>query len=95
MRDALAIIRFMRTPLDMPDAMYRRIKTRTAQEGVTVRGVTLDLYSQWLDDGSTPVQTVAKRVCKRPSWFGCVKVNAELPHDMASVRKSITAHYED
>ena len=75
--------------------MYRRIKTRTAQEGSTVRGITLVLYSQWLDDGSTPVQPVVKHVRKRPAWFGSVKVDEDLPHDMASVRKSIAAHYGD
>lgn len=85
----------MRTTLDIPDSMYRRIKTRTAQEGVTVRSVTLVLYSRWLDGDSTPVPPAAKRVRKRPAWFGSVKVDADLPHDMASVRKSIAAHYGD
>ena len=85
----------MRTTLDIPDSMYRRIKTRTAQEGSTVRGITLVLYSQWLDGSSTPVRPVAKPVRKRPAWFGSVKVDADLPHDMASVRKSIAAHYGD
>ena len=85
----------MRTTLDIPDSMYRRIKTRTAQEGATVRGITLILYSQWLDGGSTPRMPVAKPVRKRPAWFGSVKVDADLPHDMASVRKSISAHYGD
>ena len=68
---------------------------RTAQEGVTVRSVTLVLYSQWLDGGSMPVPSAAKPVRKRPTWFGSVKVDAGLPHDMASVRKSIAAHYGD
>lgn len=78
----------MRTTLDIPDAMYRRIKTRTAQEGATVRGITLVLYSQWLDGGAKPKPPAAKPIRKRPSWFGSVKVDADLPHDMASVRKS-------
>ena len=81
--------------MDIPDSMYRRIKTRTAQEGSTVRGITLVLYSQWLDGDSSPKPPVAKHVRKRPAWFGSVKVNADLPHDMASVRKSIAAHYGD
>ena len=85
----------MRTTLDIPDSMYRRIKTRTAQEGATVRGITLVLYSQWLDGASTPKRPVAKPVRKRPAWFGSVKVDADLPHDMASVRNSISAHYGD
>ena len=26
---------------------------------------------------------------KRPAWFGSVKVDADLPHDMASIRRSV------
>ena len=85
----------MRTTLDIPDAMYRRIKTRTAQEGSTVRGITLILYAQWLDGGVTPKPPVVKPIRKRPAWFGSVKVDGDLPHDMASVRKSIAAHCGD
>lgn len=87
----------MRTTLDIPDAMYRRIKTRTAQEGVTVRSITLVLYSQWLGDephGTAPRRTSTPKR-KVPSWFGSVKVDAGVPHDMASVRKSIARHHGD
>lgn len=85
----------MRTTLDIPDTMYRRIKTRTAQEGVTVRSITLVLYSQWL--GDKPHDTASRRASTRkrktPSWFGSVKVDASVPHDMASVRESIARHH--
>lgn len=80
----------MRMTLDIPDTMYRRIKMRTAQEGTTMRSVTLVLYSQWLGDESaiaSRCSSVRKR--KAPAWFGSVKVDANLPHDMMSIRKSI------
>lgn len=80
--------------MDIPDTMYRRIKTRTAQEGCTVRSITLVLYAQWLGDDKKdelPVGT-GKLKRKRPSWFGSVKVDADKPHDMASVRRSIAKH---
>ncbi len=68
---------------------------RTAQEGVTVRSITLVLYSQWL--GDDPRSTVMRRAFTRkrsaPSWFGCVKAGADVSHDMASVRRSITRHH--
>ncbi len=85
----------MRTTLDIPDAMYRRIKMRTAQEGVTVRSITLVLYSQWLGDEPQPriPKRVAARKRKTPSWFGSVKVDENLPHDMVSIRESIARHY--
>ena len=85
----------MRTTLDIPDTMYRRIKTRTAQEGSTVRAITLVLYSQWLGDEPKPPTSRrgATRKRRAPSWFGSVKVEEGLPHDMESIRKSIAAHH--
>lgn len=89
------IIRAMRTTLDIPDTMYRRIKTRTAQEGSTVRAITLVLYAQWLGDKPRTEGTrqTRSRRPKPPSWFGSVKVDPNLPHDMASIRRSIVRHH--
>jgi hypothetical protein len=42
----------MKATVDIPDALYRRIKARSALEGRTVREVTIELYEQWLRDGS-------------------------------------------
>ena len=85
----------MRTTLDIPDTMYRRIKARTAQEGSTVRAITLVLYSQWLGD-EPKVETSRRSAARKrrvPSWFGSVKVDEDLPHDMESVRESIARHH--
>ncbi len=89
------IIHAMRTTLDIPDTMYRRIKTRTAQEGSTVRAITLILYSQWLGDEphAEATRQPRSRRPKTPSWFGSVKVDPNLPHDMASIRESIVRHH--
>ena len=77
--------------------MYRRIKTRTAQEGITVRAITLVLYSQWLGDEPCTEATrqTRRRRPKTPSWFGSVKVEPSLPHDMASIRESIVRRHGD
>lgn len=87
----------MRTTLDIPDAMYRRIRVRTAQEGNTVRGITLFLYAKWLDETPGADQSVpaSHRRRKTPSWFGSVKVDPAKPHDMASIRESIAARIGD
>ena len=81
----------MRTTLDIPDAMYRRIRVRAAQEDSTVRGITLVLYARWLDGaaGEKPLAQPPRGRRKAPSWFGSVKVDPALPHDMSSVRESI------
>ena len=89
------MLRPMRTTLDIPDAMYRRIKARSAEEGRTVRSITLVLYSQWLGDSHPEERhgsTRRKRSAK-PVWFGSVKVDKALPHDMDSIRESIARHH--
>ena len=95
----------MRTTLDIPDPMLRRVKSKCALEGRTMRGVTMMFFQNWIDGGAaarqivedTPVQvepkpeqSVAPQKGKKfPPWFGIVKVDPSLPHDMESIRKSI------
>jgi len=43
----------MKTTIDLPDDLYRRVKARSALEGRTVREVTIELYRGWLE-GSGP-----------------------------------------
>ena len=38
----------MKTTLDIPDALYRAVKSRSAGEGISVRGITIMLYGDWL-----------------------------------------------
>ena len=85
----------MRTTLDIPDTMYRRIKARSAEEGRTVRSITLVLYSQWLGDSQPEERhgSTRRRRTAKPAWFGSVKVDKSLPHDMDSVRESIARHH--
>ena len=75
--------------------MYRRIKARTAQEGRTVRSITLVLYSQWLGDSQPEIRhdSTRRRRMAKPLWFGSVKVDKSLPHDMNSIRESIARHH--
>lgn len=41
----------MRTTLDIPDVLYRRVKAEAALRGLTIREVTADLYRRWLEEG--------------------------------------------
>lgn len=86
----------MRTTLDIPDALYREVRAKSALEGTTVRTITITLYTDWLsrgrqdNDGATAPASVTDEL---PAWAGlCEKAitrNAEGPHDMASIRRSI------
>ena len=39
----------MKTTIDIPDDLYRRVKAKSALEGRAVREVTIELYRDWLD----------------------------------------------
>lgn len=60
----------MRTTIDIPDTMLRRVKSKCALEGRTMRGVTLSFFQNWLDGGSAAAQIVTAeppRVSTPPS----------------------------
>lgn len=43
----------MKTTIDLPDELYRRVKAKSALEGKTVREVATALFQQWAD-GTVP-----------------------------------------
>ena len=87
--------------MQIPDEMYREVKAKSALEGRSVRSVTVMLYASWLrglvpePDSSTGSASVKPVGGKKPNLacFGVgrrfVRKNADGPHDMASIRKSI------
>lgn len=91
----------MKTTIDIPDDLYRAVKSRSARDGMTVRSVTLLLYGDWLARlGWIPTPPVATSEPSRtghrtplPSWFGIgrnhVRRNADGPHDIATLRKAV------
>ncbi|MNC99110.1 Antitoxin VapB41 [compost metagenome] len=38
----------MKTTLDLPDALYRQVKSKAATEGRSVRDVTIELFKGWV-----------------------------------------------
>ena len=40
----------MKTTIDIPEEVYRRVKAKSALQGRRVREVTLELYRRWLDE---------------------------------------------
>ena len=39
----------MKTTLEIPDALYRRVKSKSSLEGRPIRSLTQRLYELWLD----------------------------------------------
>lgn len=92
----------MKATLEIPDGLYREIKDKSAKEGHSVRSVTLMLYDGWLH-GTLPLPhsgPTGRNAGKtdRSDTLPCfavgrrfVRRNANGPHDMAAIRKSIAA----
>ena len=89
----------MKATLQIPDEMYRRVKAKSALNGMTVRAVTIALYSNWLQGGELPfgAQAAADSAAEPAElpFFGCgrkfVRKNAEGAQDMAAIRGAISA----
>lgn len=47
----------MRTTIDIPDAVYRRLKSKAALEGSTVKSIVLKLVLRELDGAKQGVRT--------------------------------------
>ena len=88
---------YMKTTIDIPDGLYRRVKSKSAMEGLPVREVVIGLVSAWLDESAAtrsnsecPPAVVVKE--PPPSWFGSLRTyapNANGRFDMTTVRRSI------
>lgn len=40
----------MKTTIDIPDDLYRRVKAKTALNGRAVRDVTIELFQKWIEE---------------------------------------------
>lgn len=59
----------MKTTIELPDDLYRRVKAKSALEGKTVREVATSLFQQWADGtvprGETPSAEEAEEARRR------------------------------
>jgi hypothetical protein len=49
----------MKATIDIPDALYRGVKARSALAGRSVRDVTIELYRRWLAETPSPAAELA------------------------------------
>ncbi len=91
----------MKTTIDIPDELYRRVKARSAIEGRPVRSVTVELFQRWLDDGPvTPLphpiaETTAPKY--KPTrfdngpWLEYTRkyIRPGMSHDLAEIDEAI------
>ena len=92
----------MRTTIDIPDVLYKAVRTRTAAEGTTLRYVTVALLGDWLrqpdwrplakpEDLAPAVEKPKAKPHRRLACFGIAKPDPSLniSHDWADIKKSI------
>lgn len=85
-------LHIMRTTLNIPDELYRRVKARSAMEGRPVRSVAVELFQQWLDGPAeealpTPEETSDKKF----PWLAITRryVRPGMSHDLDEMRAAI------
>jgi len=86
----------MKATLEIPDALYRRVKARSAMEGRPVRAVAVQLFQNWLDapppaeDEARPSEVTPADLAAAP-WLAITQhyVSPGMSHDMAEVRAAI------
>lgn len=93
------IICVMKATMQIPDEMYREVKAKSALQGRSVRSVTVMLYASWLrglvdDTGMKSPAAETRTTGANLACFGIgrqfVRKNVDGPHDMASIRESIS-----
>jgi len=47
----------MKATIEIPDALYRQIKARSALDGRSIRDVTIEAYRRWLAEAPAPYGT--------------------------------------
>ena len=84
---------FMKTTIDIPNDIYRRVKAKTAMQSRTIREITVSLYLGWITSQEAVVETSSPDVTATPNWFASAKSYAKKvsSHDMDSIRTSIAA----
>lgn len=63
----------MKTTIDIPDELYRRVKVQSTLMGKRIRGLTIELYRRWL------AETEARSDAQTPApWVEeCVRLGEE------------------
>jgi len=83
----------MKATIDIPDELYRQVKSKSALRGQAVREVAIHLFQGWVLQNDEPVDEIAIPPGKErvPTWFGGARKYAQhvKQHDMASIRGSI------
>ena len=80
----------MKATIDIPDDLYRQIKSETALRGLTIREVTTQLYRRWLSEGEGEEAPVAPTAWLR-SWLDAADEAMKCAPASRSAREELAA----
>jgi len=58
----------MKTTIELPDALYRRVKAKSSLDGQPVRAVTQRLYELWLEGQVSLDEAGSKGKAEKQAW---------------------------
>ena len=58
----------MKTTIELPDALYRRVKSKSSLDGKPIRAVTQRLYELWLDGSVSLEETEGPAAGEKSDW---------------------------
>ena len=90
----------MKATIEIPDALYRRVKARSAMEGVPLRAVAVELFRKWLDapDLFAPKEVIADKTGETPApWLSVTRphIRSGMSHDLDSIRSASEAAWRE
>ena len=82
----------MKATIDIPDALYRRVKARSALDGRSIRDVTIELYEGWLAGAAAaadaaPVDRAAAGAAWIERWKAIGDLITPLPGEHRTARE--------
>lgn len=81
----------MKATIEIPDVLYRRVKARTAMEGIPLRAVAVELFRRWLETPElfSPQEVTSDRSNEEPApWLAVTRphLRPEMSHDLEAIR---------
>ena len=82
----------MKATIEIPEALYRQIKARSALDGRSIRDVTIEAYRRWLAEtpapyGTTDGEPASAAEAWLAAWEGLASDIAEAATDRRTTRE--------
>ena len=83
----------MKATIEIPDALYRQLKAKSALRGLAVREVAVGLFQRWVSETDEPAHGAPTEThdVQPPVWFAAARPYAgpAQRHDMTSIHRSV------